>query len=536
MMLTRFVRIQLIIFTTLSIVGMAVMAIAYMQLPTLFGFGRMKVTLDLPKSGGLYRFANVTYRGVQVGKVTAIGLTDGTDTHTQAILTLASSAKIPADLQAEVRSISAVGEQYVDLVPRADSPPYLHDGSVIPMNDTSVPQAVGPVLDQVSSLLTSIPKDKLNALLDETFKGLNGAGYDFGSFVDSTSALSHDFNSASDRLQALVNNGAALLDSQAESRQSIRTWTRSLAGVTDQLVGDDRQLRTLLDRFPQAATEVSRLLTQVKPTLPLLLANLTTIGQIGVTYNPSIEQILVLLPPFVSTIQAALPRNNATGIPTGGEFGATVGDPNPCTVGFLPQSQWRSPADTTTIDTPDGLYCKLPQDSPSTVRGARNYPCMGHPGKRAPTVQECDSDKPFEPLAIRSHILGPNPLDPNLISQGIPADARANFGQNTFGPVGGTPPPGGAPRSAHAALPAPAATQPAGPGLPEPPVDMPDSQQAGPQASPSSLTNGASAPSFGFAVYNPRTGNYFGPDGRLYSQADLSNPRTLKSWKDLILH
>ena len=70
----------------------------------------------------------MTYRGVQIGKVTAIGLTPN---GAKATLTIDTSPKIPADLQAEVRSISAVGEQYVDLLPRTDSPPYLDDGSVI---------------------------------------------------------------------------------------------------------------------------------------------------------------------------------------------------------------------------------------------------------------------------------------------------------------------------------------------------------------------------------------------------------------------
>ena len=77
-------------------------------------------------------------------------------------------------------------------------------------------------------------------------------------------------------------------------------------------------------------------------------------------------------------------------------------------------------ADLSDIDTPDGLYCKLPQDSPISVRGARNIPCMDKPGKRAPTVEICKSDMPYEPLAMRQHATGPYPLDPSLISQGIP--------------------------------------------------------------------------------------------------------------------
>jgi phospholipid/cholesterol/gamma-HCH transport system substrate-binding protein len=111
----------------------------------------------------------------------------------------------------------------------------------------------------------------------------------------------------------------------------------------------------------------------------------------------------VLLPAVTAAEQSfGMPKNNPTGLPNAGDFALTISDPPSCTVGFLPPSQWRNPADTTTIDTPDGLYCKLPQDSPLAVRGARNYPCMGHPGKRAPTVQLCDDPKGFQPLATRS--------------------------------------------------------------------------------------------------------------------------------------
>ncbi len=69
-MLSRFVRIQLIIFTVASVIGIGVMAVGYIQAPTLLGLGRITVRLDLPAAGGLYRFSNVTYRGVEVGKVT----------------------------------------------------------------------------------------------------------------------------------------------------------------------------------------------------------------------------------------------------------------------------------------------------------------------------------------------------------------------------------------------------------------------------------------------------------------------------------
>jgi hypothetical protein len=304
------------------------------------------------------------------------------------------------------------------------------------------------------------------------------------------------------------------------------------------LTRNDPQIRTLLQTGPGAADEVSKLLSDVKPTLPVLLANLGAIGQIGVTYNPSIEQLLVLLPAYSAAIQSVAPVNNPTGLALG-DFSTTIADPPACTVGFLPPSTWRSPADTSETDTPDGLYCKLPQDSPIAVRGARNYPCMGHPGKRAPTVQLCDDPRGFVPLAERQHALGPYPLDPNLIAQGIPPDDRVNHDANIHGPIQGTPLPPGLPPAAEATPPGPADPAPDAtpPGdSPAPNTSVPTADMPTPAAAPSSYAGGGTgaSPSVAVVHYNPRTGAYMGSDGHLYHQANLG-PTTPKAWTDLIL-
>lgn len=507
-MLTRFVRIQLTIFTVASIIGLAVVLFSYLQVPTMLGLGKITVKLELSSGGGLYRFSNVTYRGITVGKVTGVRATLA---GAEATMSLNASPRIPADLRAEVHSVSAVGEQYVDLLPRTRSGPYLADGSVIPRSSTSIPQAVGPMLDQVSKLVDSVPKVQLGNLLDESYKAFNGAGFDFGSLVDSSSTVIGDVSAVSDRARALVDDGEPLLDSQAQTADSIRRWAAGVAGVSGQVVKNDPQLRALLSTGPAAEQEVSQLLNQLKPTLPVLLANLTTLGQILVTYNASLEQILILLPAYVSAQDSlSLPQNNPVGWPIS-DFTITANDPPACTVGFLPPQMWRSPADESDVDTPENLYCKLPQDSPIAVRGARNYPCMGHPGKRAPTVEICDSDKPFEPLAMRQHIIGPYPVDPNLISQGIPPDDRATYRDNTFGPVDGTP------------MPPDAALPPADSGAPAS------------TAAPSAFSgHGAHGPSVAITHYDPHSGIYLTPDGHLEQQANLIRGATPKTWKDML--
>ncbi|MEU8895953.1 MlaD family protein [Nocardia sp. NPDC048505] len=474
-MLTRFVRTQLTIFAILSVLGLAVMATVYMRLPTLAGVGSYTVTVELPAAGGLYRFGNVTYRGVEIGKVTGVELTeDGV----RATLAISASWPIPAAVEARVRSVSAVGEQYVDLRPRSDSPPYLSEGSVIARRDTAIPQPVGPMLDSLSALVGTIPQDQLQDLLGELFQGVNGAGHELDSLLASAGTLAADLNGAGAAARALVEDAVPLLDSQARTADAIRIWTRSLSGVAAQLVADDPQLRTLLHTGPGAARDVAQLLDSVRLTLPVLLANLSSVGQLGVTYHAALEQVLVLLPPAISMIQAVHPTNNASGWGLGDFRLSGTSDPPACTVGFLPPSQWRLPSDITTIDTPEGMFCKLPQDSEIAVRGARNFPCLGNPGKRAPTAALCNSDEEFQPVAAEQPVVGPYPRDPGLENQGIPPDSR-------YGPA--------------------------------PPADN------------------LLAPSVGIARYDPRTGKYVGPDGVLYEQTDLVRPG-IGAWKDLLPH
>jgi phospholipid/cholesterol/gamma-HCH transport system substrate-binding protein len=566
-MLTRFVRTQLAIFAVIGTIGVIAMVLFYIQAPTLLGIGKMTVTLQLPATGGLYRFSNVTYRGVQIGKVTEVSLTPN---GAKATLSLNTSPKIPADLQADVRSVSAVGEQYVDLRPRTDSGPYLRNGSVIAARDTTIPQSVGPMLDQVSALVASLPKQKLGQLLDESFQAFNGSGYDLGSLSDSASRIADYSNAVADRTRTLIEDSEPFLGSQAQTADSIRTWGRSFAGISDVLAKDDTRVRTLLQNGPGAADEASRLLNQIKPTLPVLLANLTTIGQIAVTYHPGIEQLLVLLPPLVAVEQTANGINWPNGL-AHGDFALTVDDPPICTVGFIPQSQWRSPDDETDIDTPDGLYCKLPQDSPLSVRGARNYPCMDKPGKRAPTVEICKSDKPYMPLAMRQHVLGPSPIDPNLLAQGIPPDDRVTSDKRIFAPVEGTPLPLGAlprgtPPGPRGTNPPPGTVGAATPPVPSSasmstqahdfpsiaPLDVPAAPPAmhrppapprppavidgggQPSAHPSSFGGNTThaVPPVAVATYDPRNGRYLTPDGTFYEQSDLSGAAP-KKWQDM---
>ncbi|MDO3650527.1 MCE family protein [Nocardia mangyaensis] len=401
MKLTRFVRIQLAIFSVLTVVGLVVMSGSYLQVPAMFGIGRYAVTVQLAATGGLYPTANVSYRGQNIGKVEAVRLTQA---GVEADLSIDSDYKVPADSSAWVRSVSAIGEQYVDLVPTeqpADG--HLRDGSVIPVQRTQLPQDVGTMLDQADKLLATVADTRLRQVIDEAFHAFNGAGPDLQRFIDSAALLVQQAEDDIEPTKQLLDQIGPLLDTQTRSADDIRSWTADLATLTDELRERDPALRNLLNNSPSAMAVVNAQFQDLRPTLPLLASNLVSLGQVGVTYNASLEQLMVVFPPLIAALRTAIRGPIQYGVMV--DFMTVLNDPPACTTGFLPADQWRQPSELNQVDTPPELYCKVPQDSPIAVRGIRNTPCMEFPGARAPTPELCrtgfvpeGNNPPFGPV------------------------------------------------------------------------------------------------------------------------------------------
>ena len=135
--ITRQTKLQLLAFAVVAVLGMSYLGFKYVGLDRLILGSGYDVAADFKDSGGIFVNAEVTYRGVAVGRVSDMKLIDD---GVRVVLTMEPGAdKIPADTKAVVATRSAVGEQYVLLQPDDDKGPYLKDGSVIPKDRTSIP-------------------------------------------------------------------------------------------------------------------------------------------------------------------------------------------------------------------------------------------------------------------------------------------------------------------------------------------------------------------------------------------------------------
>ncbi|MEY2457707.1 MAG: phospholipid/cholesterol/gamma-HCH transport system substrate-binding protein, partial [Acidimicrobiaceae bacterium] len=191
MHLSRRIRIQLAVFFVIALTAFVIMAVGYVRLPNvLFGIGHYTVTVQLPEAGGLYERANVTYNGTEVGQVKQVRFNDAGGV--EAVLSLRSDIKIPSDLEAEVHSQTAVGEQYIALLPRSGSAPPLKDGSVITLANTRVPPDINALLDATNRGLEAIPGDNLKTTVDEAYTAFGGLGPDIARLVKGSTSLAID--------------------------------------------------------------------------------------------------------------------------------------------------------------------------------------------------------------------------------------------------------------------------------------------------------------------------------------------------------
>lgn len=462
-MIDRLAKIQLSIFAVITVITLSVMAIFYLRLPATFGIGTYGVSADFVAGGGLYKNANVTYRGVAVGRVESVGLNpNGVTAH----MRLNSGTAIPSNVTATVRSVSAIGEQYIDLVPPENpSSTKLRNGFRIQRQNTRIGQDVADLLRQAETLLGSLGDTRLRELLHETFIATNGAGPELARLIESARLLVDEANANYPQVSQLIDQAGPFLQAQIRAGGDIKSLADGLARFTWQLRAADPRLRDTLADAPDAIDEANTAFSGIRPSFPALAASLANLGRVGVIYHKSIEQLLVVFPAlFAAIITSAggVPQDEGAKL----DFKIDLHDPPPCMTGFLPPPLVRSPADESVREIPRDMYCKTAQNDPSTVRGARNYPCQEFPGKRAPTVQLCRDPRGYVPV-------GTNPWRGPPIPYGTEVtDGRNILPPNKFPyiPPGADPDPGvpivGPPPPGQVAGPGPAPHQPAQPAPP----------------------------------------------------------------------
>jgi virulence factor Mce-like protein len=362
----RGVKIQLVVFAVITVLTMAYTAV------NIIGIGqgvldlRYKVYLDLADSGGIFSNAEVTYRGVSVGRVGPLRLTgDGVRVE----LRIDRGRKIPDnDVQAYVLNRSGVGEQYVDLRPAGKGAP-MRNGETIPRSRTHLPVQTYELLHNVDALIRTVNPKDLGTVIDELDKGLSGTGPDLQALLDSNKRIIEALDKTYPETIALLNNGRTVLDTQVDEGPTFKRFSHDLASLTTEIKNGDHDLRSVLNTTPGTLDQGNDLFERLEPTLPTLLANGSVVGQVLTSRSSQLRTMLITYPLIVGGAFTAAPGDGTV------HFGVelNLNAPPVCTKGYE-STRVRYPQDTRPASVNPKASCKLPKNSPTAVRGSRNAP------------------------------------------------------------------------------------------------------------------------------------------------------------------
>ena len=376
-MITKRTKIQLVIFALITMIGVSFVGARYARLDRLVLDTSYNVVGHFTESGGIFTGAEVSYRGVTVGRVSDMKLTDkGVDV----VMSIEKDHKdIPEDSKAVVANRSAVGEQFVDLQPESKQGPYLEDGSDIPTAMTETPMETTKLLTDLSTTVDSVNKQSLTTVVNEFGKAFNGTGDDLGQIADTSNSFINAANDNFSITTALLEDSNTVLTTQMDKTSAIKSFSRDLSLFSTTLANSDGDLRTVI--------QLRTFLEQNKVDLGQLINNLVTTGEVTQKHIDGTEMILVVYPYVVAGGYTVVDKDPNSGL-YDAHFGMILQqDPAVCHNGY--NTKRRSPEDRKDLPMNTGARCAEPAGQ-TNARGSQNTPRRAGPAYRAPIVGTYD--------------------------------------------------------------------------------------------------------------------------------------------------
>ena len=245
------------------------------------------VTVQLPESGGLLPNQDVSLRGVRVGRIESLRITDR---GVNAVASIRSKVRIPASAVAHVSALSPAGEQFIDLQAESDAGPYLHDGSVIGQDRTTVPVSLAQLLGDADGLLAQVDPHKVELIKKELRLSKEGPAK-LAAIVDGGTFLLSTLDSVLPQTTSIIKTSRVVLTLAADENVGLAAMTtdlnKTLAGVARMQGG----YRRLTERAPHTLSAVDSLFTENSDTMVQLLGSMATLSQLLYLRVPALNAL-----------------------------------------------------------------------------------------------------------------------------------------------------------------------------------------------------------------------------------------------------
>jgi len=212
--------------------------------------------------GDLVENANVQSSDVEIGTVSTIEL-DGWEA--KVTMCIDEGEQIPEDTELVIRTTSLLGEKFVDFQPRSEGPPYLADGAIVEVENTSKATELEDVFAKLAAVLGAGNLEQINRF---------------------TTAQANILRNRAPELREVLSRLRRFTDALNRRRLDIATSIDSLDSVARTVVDDS----DVLERFLESFAGSSRVLEAQKEELTDLLVALDRFTRVSVQLLNSTEQ------------------------------------------------------------------------------------------------------------------------------------------------------------------------------------------------------------------------------------------------------
>ncbi|MGH2694825.1 MAG: MCE family protein [Actinomycetota bacterium] len=265
------------------VLGAALTASACSVLPVAGGScGGTELIAKFEQIGDLVIAANVQSSDVEIGRVTGIDL-DEENWQAKVTMCIDEGEQIPADVLAVSRRTSLLGEKFIDLRPQSQEPPFLEDGDVIPVEDTSEAVELEDVFAKLAAVLGAGNLEQINRF---------------------TTAQANILRNHTDELKLVLENLRRFTDTLASRKGEIAASIDSLDIVARTILNDSDVLQSFLRSFADS----SQVLADQRDSLQSLLLSLDRFTRISVQLlnetEGSLDRQFTDLRPVLRTVVA----------------------------------------------------------------------------------------------------------------------------------------------------------------------------------------------------------------------------------------
>lgn len=308
---------------------------------------RYTVNAIFEDGGGVFTNQEVTYRGVTVGQV---GEMNVVDEGVEIQLLIRKEIEIPAEgVEARVMFKSAVGEQFVDVLPATDDGPLLEHGDTIPIEQTSIPVSTQELLTTLEAVLRGVPPEDLKGAIDALGIGLTGTGPDIATIIESTADLAEVFAERAPEFEGILRNGTRVGDAFLDSREDFATAVRQLVSVSEALALSTENIERLMRNTNLTSDEAIALLRENRAAVNEFLTRFGEVNDIQADHTDDLSRILNHLPTALLGVNRSFEKGTALI-----RFGLVQDNNNPACSYGTPR---RSPEDRSDRPPPKNLRC-----------------------------------------------------------------------------------------------------------------------------------------------------------------------------------